>query len=93
MPENCFIGFRYKEKLLNFRFKHVGKIGKIFKRDLKELTYPRRLNGISSFQKLATFCPHMISNSSTPKLKTSDFSENLPLMAYSGAIYPLRRCN
>lgn len=32
----------------------------------------------------------MISNSKTPKLKTSDFSENTPLKAYSGDIYPLQ---
>jgi hypothetical protein len=31
----------------------------------------------------------MISSKRTPKLKTSDFTENKPSIAYSGAMYPL----
>lgn len=33
--------------------------------------------------------PLMISSTITPKLKTSDFTENSPSIAYSGAMYPL----
>jgi len=33
--------------------------------------------------------PLMISRSSTPKLKTSDLTEQTPSEAYSGAMYPL----
>jgi len=32
----------------------------------------------------------MISRTRTPKLKTSDFTENNPSIAYSGAMYPLK---
>jgi len=35
----------------------------------------------------------MISNKRTPKLKTSDFTENKPSIAYSGAMYPLLKIN
>ncbi|KAI5605846.1 hypothetical protein BDE02_01G380200 [Populus trichocarpa] len=35
------------------------------------------------------FLPLTISRSKTPKLKTSDFTEKMPSMTYSGDIYPL----
>lgn len=50
--------------------------------------YPKRLKEDVSLQELVLFRPLMISNTKTPKLKTSDFSENLPSIAYSGAMYP-----
>lgn len=37
--------------------------------------------------------PLIISNMRTPKLNTSDFTEDSPSMAYSGAIYPLLNPN
>ena len=39
------------------------------------------------------FWPLTISRISTPKLKTSDFTEKCPCIAYSGAIYPLQTNN
>jgi len=35
----------------------------------------------------------MISRTRTPKLKTSDFTENTPCITYSGAMYPLKEIN
>ena len=37
-------------------------------------------------------CPLRISSTRTPKLKTSDFTEKTPSIAYSGAMYPLHFC-
>jgi len=36
------------------------------------------------------FLPVTVSSNNTPKLKTSDFVENNPSVAYSGAMYPLQ---
>ena len=40
-------------------------------------------------KKQVVFLPLTISSNNTPKLKTSDFSEKKPCIAYSGDIYPL----
>lgn len=53
------------------------------------LTYWRRFWALSEFLKELFFIPLTISSNNTPKLKTSDLTENLPRMAYSGAMYPL----
>jgi hypothetical protein len=52
------------------------------------LTYIRRLSELWLL-KLVFFLPHIISSSNTPKLKTSDFIEYKPCIAYSGDMYPL----
>ena len=56
---------------------------------IKILTQLRRFSIFSPFWKELFFRPLIISNTSTPKLKTSDFIENCPCIAYSGGIYPL----
>ena len=48
------------------------------------LTCPTRLWWWSRWKNFLFFMPLTISNISTPKLKTSDFTENLPSTAYSG---------
>ena len=56
---------------------------------LGRLTNFKRLEDSSSWWKLLFLLPLTISSNKTPKLNTSDFSENNPLKAYSGDIYPL----
>ena len=56
---------------------------------IKILTQLRRFSIFSPFPKELFFRPLIISNTSTPKLQTSDFTENCPCIAYSGDIYPL----
>ena len=48
------------------------------------LTNPTRLMCCSSSSKLALLLPLTMSNNKTLKLKTFDFSENTPFIAYSG---------
>ena len=51
-----------------------------------------KLNRCSTFSPLRTppfFRPLTISSIITPKLKTSNFIESFPCLAYSGAMYPL----
>lgn len=50
----------------------------------KILTCPRRMWLWSGWWNPLFFLPLIISNKITPKLKTSDFIENLPSIAYSG---------
>ncbi len=53
------------------------------------LTQLRRSSIFSPLRKQLFFYPHTISRTDTPKLKTSDFTEKCPWIAYFGAIYPL----
>ena len=55
-----------------------------------ELTCPTRFRLWSWWKDPRFFFPLNISNNNIPKLKTSDFTENKPSIAYSGAIYPLQ---
>ena len=48
------------------------------------LTNPTRLMCCSSSSKLVLLLPLTMSNNKTLKLKTFDFSENTPFIAYSG---------
>lgn len=52
-----------------------------------ELTHSTRLSSPDGLALSTGFCPVISSKSTTPKEKTSDFSVNLPLDAYSGAKY------
>ena len=54
------------------------------------LTSPRRLRWSSKWQNCLFLFPLTISNTKTPKLKTSDLIENCPYPTYSGDIYPLQ---
>jgi hypothetical protein len=55
-----------------------------------KLTCPRRLRRRRGSQNPLFFLPLIISRTTTPKLKTSDFIEKDPFTAYSGGIYPLQ---
>ena len=57
--------------------------------ELEILTYSRRVLPSFPQLKLEIFIPLIISNSTTPKAYMSDFSENIPVHAYSGDMYPL----
>lgn len=55
-----------------------------------DIRTPRMSDWSCSSRYSAPFlCPLRISRRSTPKLKTSDFTENTPSNASSGAMYPL----
>ncbi|WVY99069.1 hypothetical protein V8G54_031220 [Vigna mungo] len=54
--------------------------------------FQAKLNRCSTFSPLRNppfFWPLTISSIITPKLKTSNFIESFPCLAYSGAMYPL----
>jgi hypothetical protein len=53
----------------------------------KKLTHSTRLSSPNGFDASTGFLPVMSSKRTTPKENTSDFSVNLPLDAYSGAMY------
>lgn len=59
----------------------------------KRLTWFTRLDASWLLRKELLFIPVTISRSIIPKLYTSNFSEYIPCMAYSGAMYPLFRVN
>ena len=70
---------------------YQGVIVQIVKRYLSlRLTCPRRFRWWSGCENPLFFLPLITSNTITPKLKTSDLSENDPWTAYSGGIYPLQ---
>jgi hypothetical protein len=52
-----------------------------------KLTHSTRLSSPNGFDASTGFLPVMSSKRTTPKENTSDFSVNLPLDAYSGAMY------
>ena len=54
------------------------------------LTYPRRLMKFPHSELPEFLFPPRISRTRTPKLNTSDLTENRPSHAYSGAMYPLK---
>jgi hypothetical protein len=56
-----------------------------------KLTCPRRSRRCRESQNPLFFLPLIISRTTTPKLKTSDFIEKDPCTAYSGGIYPLQQ--
>ena len=92
----------YKKLLLDHRFhfyinvlEHVV-LKSILLNEKEEITVTKgrltKLSRSSIFSPLLMplfFWPLTISRTNTPKLKTSDFTENCPCIAYSGAIYPL----
>ena len=56
-----------------------------------QLTCPKRLWWWFGWLKPLFFWPLTVSNKITPKLNTSDLTENFPSIAYSGDIYPLHK--